>query len=249
MSGDTPDPHLSRISTYWAVICQANQGPSEAARAAQQWLLERYNKAIKRYLLGALRNEEAAEECAQEFALRFLKGDCRGANPERGRFRDFVKGVLFHLIADHHRGRQRQPRHLPESSMEPADSSAGPDDADRQFLETWRAELLDRAWKGLAGLQNQTGQPYYTVLRLRAEHAEMRSAQMAELLSQQRDKPVTADWVRQTLRRARDRFAELLVDEVAQTLKAPRREQIEQELSELELLDYCRQALDRVGEP
>jgi hypothetical protein len=40
---------------------------------------------------------------------------------------------------------------------------------------------------------------------------------------------------------------ELLLDEVAQTLHQPSRADLEGELSELEILDYCRPALDRFG--
>jgi RNA polymerase sigma-70 factor (ECF subfamily) len=70
---------------------------------------------------------------------------------------------------------------------------------------------------------------------------------MAEQLRGPLGKAVTADWVRQTLHRARDRFAELLVDEVTQTLRSPTRAELEQELSDLHLLDYCKPALDRFG--
>ena len=36
---------------------------------------------------------EAAAEVFQEFALQLVHGNLRGANPERGRFRNFVKGT------------------------------------------------------------------------------------------------------------------------------------------------------------
>jgi RNA polymerase sigma-70 factor (ECF subfamily) len=47
------------------------------------------------------------------------------------------------------------------------------------------------------------------------------------------------------LHRARDRFAELLFDEVSQTLDNPSRNDLEEELAELRLLEYCRPALQR----
>jgi hypothetical protein len=47
-----------------------------------------YHRAVHRYLLGALRDEDAAEELFQEFALRFVRGDFRWADRGRGRFRD-----------------------------------------------------------------------------------------------------------------------------------------------------------------
>src|SRR5207244_1246290 len=95
------DDHLSRISTAWTMVVRAHGIAADAAVVAQHALMDRYHRAVYRYLLGALRDADAADELFQEFAYRFLSGSLRGADPERGRFRDFVKGVLFHLIADH----------------------------------------------------------------------------------------------------------------------------------------------------
>ena len=68
---------------------------------------------------------------------------------------------------------------------------------------------------------------------------------MAEILSERLGRPVTAVWVRQMLFQARERFVDLVVAEVARTLRAPGREQVEQELLALDLLEYCRPGLDR----
>jgi RNA polymerase sigma-70 factor (ECF subfamily) len=246
MEPDATPSRLSRIQTYWTVVGEAHGGPTETARAAQQQLWERYGKAIQRYLRGAHGDEEAAEELTQEFALRFLKGDFRGANPGRGRFRDFVKGILFHLIADYHRRQKRQSRAFPLEEANVAAPAPEPD-ADRQFLETWRATLLSRTWKALAQFQEQTGSPYHEVLQFRANHPQMHSKEMADRLGEQLGKPVTPAWVRQTLRRARGRLADLLLDEVAQTLQSPTREEVEREITDLGLLAYCKPALERFG--
>ena len=56
-----------------------------------------------------------------------------------------------------------------------------------------------------------------------------------------------AGGVRQTLHRARERFADLLLDEVIQSLDHPDAERLEQELIDLALLEYCRPALERRG--
>src|SRR5262245_57356739 len=238
------DSHLSRIETFWTILATARGDSPEAAAAGRQ-LLQRYTKAKRRYLLGALRDADAADELTQEFALRFMRGDLHRADPEKGRFRDFVKGVLFHLIADHHRKRKRNMPALPESSVEDAGAS-DPAASDQEFLESWRAELLDRSWKALQKSQEETGQVFYAVLRFRAEHPEMRSPEMAERLSEQLGKPVSAPWVRQTLHRARDKFADLLLDETLQTLREPTVDQLEQELIDVGLLEYCKPALDKL---
>jgi len=241
---------LNQITTLWMVVSQAQGGAAEsiaAVVAARQELLDRYGHAVHRYLLGALRDPHAADELAQEFALRFLRGDLDRADPERGRFRDFVKGVLFHLLADYHRQNRRRPEQLPVAGLEPAALAEPPDDPDRRFLESWRDDLLDRAWKGLEQIERETGTPFHTVLRYRAEHLEARSAQMAEHLSGLLGKSVSADWVRQVLHRARDKFADLLLHAVEQTLREPTAERLEEELLDLGLLTYCQPALRRLA--
>src|SRR5262245_20061478 len=126
------DSRLERISTLWTVINQARDGsPPEVADAHAQLLL-RYGSAINRYLRGALRNADAVDELAQEFALRLIRGDFRGADQQRGRFRDFLKGVLAHLIADYLR--RRRPVSLQQGSAEPAAANASPEQLEQEFL-------------------------------------------------------------------------------------------------------------------
>ena len=208
--------------------------------------MERYGKVVHRYLLGALRDCDAADELSQEFALRFVRGGSKGADPERGRFRDFLKGVLFHLIGDYYRRRKRDPQPLPDQH-DPAAAAEEVTFSDSQFLESWRNELLNRAWKALADHEARTGQPFHSVLRMRAEKVDLRSTELAKRLSTTLNKAVTPDWVRQNLHRAREKFAELLVDEVVQTIVQPTLHDLEQELIELELYQYCRPALDQIS--
>ena len=246
MKFDIQSSHLSGIHTYWTIVCSPRDGAASEVRRAQDQLLERYTRAVQRYLLGATRDPEAAEELTQEFALRFVRGDLHGADRERGRFRDFVKGVLYHLIADHYRRKQRTPNALPDDGSDLAASAESMLESDRQFLDSWRAELLDRAWKGLERMEQEGGQPYHTVLRFRAENPELRSGPMAERLAEKLRRPVTDVWVRQTLHRARERYAEVLLHEVSQTLREPTVEQIEQELIDVGLWTYCEPALEKL---
>jgi RNA polymerase sigma-70 factor (ECF subfamily) len=245
MPPTNPDQHLSQIATLWSMVEQAHGPDAEGVTAARQRLLERYGGAVQRYLLGALRDPEVADELTQEFALRFLDGKYQGADRARGRFRNFVKGVLAHLIADHYRRQQARPRPLPLDVADPPAQGQDPADPDPLFLETWRQALLGRAWQALSEVEAQTGQPFHTLLRLRVDQPDLRSAQMAEQLSGQLGKPISAASVRQTLHRARDRFADLLLDEVTQTLGRSAEEDLEQELIELNLLTYCQTALNR----
>ena len=246
MQPENLNQRLSLISTLWSLVGRANHGPGEAARSARQQLLERYGGAVHRYLRKLLRDPDAAAEVFQEFALHLVHGDLRGADPQRGRFRNFVKGTLFHLVADYRQRQHEWPGPLPADGAALVANPPGVE-SDRLFLESWCDELLARAWAALAAVEAATGQPVYAVLRFRADHPEMRSPQMAAQLAARLGRPFTAVGVRQILHRAREKFADLLLDEVTHSLGNPTAEQLEEELAELGLLDYCRPALGRRG--
>jgi RNA polymerase sigma-70 factor (ECF subfamily) len=239
------NPRLSQITTVWSIIFQAHEGGPESATEAQQRLMQRYGGAVYRYLLHLVRDPNVADELAQEFAYRFVRGDFKRVSPERGRFRNFVRTAVGNLVIDYHRRQRTRPRALPAEQLDNLIDLEPDRERDRQFLDSWRNELLMRAWNGLRELQETTGQPLYDVLRFRADHPELRSVQLAEQLSAQLGRPITSGGVRQTLHRARDRFASKLLDEVAQSLEHPSTEDLEQELSELGLLEYCRGVLRR----
>jgi RNA polymerase sigma-70 factor (ECF subfamily) len=238
-------PHLSRISTNWDLLLQARQGDREAVSRAQRMLMRRYCGAAYRYLLAAVRDPDVAEELCQEFALRFVRGDFQRADPERGRFRDFVKTALYNLIVDYHRRQQAQPGPLPSASWRLPAVTTDPADTDEEFVTLWRAELLGRVWEALASVQERTGQLFHTVLHWRVTHPAEPATRLAAELSERVGRPFTEGGIRQTLRRARQKFADLLLDEVARSLETTEMERIEQELIDLGLHTYCRPALDR----
>jgi RNA polymerase sigma-70 factor (ECF subfamily) len=240
------DRHLSNIQTVWSVVRRAH-GDHTAVTAAQQQLLERYGGAVRRYALAALRDEDAADEVFQEFALRFVRGDFGQVAPERGRFRAFVKTVVYRLIVDHQRRAKKRIREAPVHSNiaqpEPGSEEAPTDDV--AFQASWRDELLARCWTNLAEDEQKSGKPYHTVLRYRVDHADLHSPELAAGLSELLGKEINAGAVRVLLHRARDAFAELLLDEVLASLETGSLDEAEEELIELELLEYCRPALDR----
>lgn len=244
MPGEEPE-HLSRMQTLWTLVCQAHQGQEADGRQARAMLLDRYGGAVRRYLLGALRDAEAADELTQEFAVKFLRGDFRSADPEHGRFRSFLKTALVHLVIDFHRRRRQLPLGMNSQTPEPVAPDGSPFDSDALFLQNWRNELLARGWAALELFEKGETQPFYTVLRFRADHPDLSSAQMAENLSTKLGKAVSAANVRQLLHRSREKFAELLLDEVSQSLEQPTTDRLTEELVELSLLEYCRSALER----
>ena len=241
-----PNDRLSAINTCWQQIREANnEADLPEGRAALWQLLERYGGAVERYLLGAVRNEELAQELAQEFAVAFLKGAYKGADPNRGRFRDFVKGIIQHLIANHYRKGKKLPGHLPTEFPEPAESEGAQPGDDAAFVACWRDELLARAWQALSALEASTGQPYHAVLKHKADNPDQSSEQMADAMSRQLNKPINAPAVRKALQRAREKFADLLLEDLSTSLCEPEPDALVQELIDLRLYEYCRPALER----
>jgi RNA polymerase sigma-70 factor (ECF subfamily) len=239
------EQHLSHIATQWTMLYRAHQGAADEAAAAQQELMLRYCGAVYRYLLRAVRDPSVAEDLTQEFALRFVQGRFGQVDREQGRFRNYVKGALFRLVQDHYRHQAREPRRVSLPAQVPL---AAPDDvaaAEQDFRDSWRQELLSRAWKALEQVQGETGQPYHDVLRMRVDQPDLSSSQIAEQLSSRLGRPISSAGVRQLLHRARERFADLLLDDVRQSLEGASLERIAEELAELNLLKYCKDVLDR----
>ena len=241
------ESHLSRIETQWTAVVHAHRCDAGEAGEARAILLERYGGAMGRYLLASLRDSDDADDLAQEFALRFLRGDFKNADPGRGRFRDYLKPTVYHLMMDHHRRRRANPRFLGDDAPEVADqdrADAWDQQIDQQFLESCAAAhgpCLDRAREG----PERTGQPFAAVLRLRVNCPDLRSQQLAEQLSDRLGRPVNAGGVRLNLHRARDMFVESLLAHVEESLGDSSPERLEEELLELGLLEYCRSALSR----
>ncbi len=244
MSPGDLDNRLSRIQTAWALVFQANQDEKDPAVAAQHELLLRYRGAVYSYLLGTLRDPDVAEELAQEFAVRFLQGSFRRADPRRGRFRDLIKTTLRHLMIDHWRRQKKAPLQV-DSAMPLPDRPAGTDDLDEPFLARWREDLLAHAWEALEAVEGRTGQPFCTVLRWKTEEPRARSAELAARVGARLGRDITANALRKVLYRARCLFSDLLVEEVARSLSSSGPDELERELIELGLLDYCKNTLQQ----
>jgi hypothetical protein len=108
-------------------------------------------------------------------------------------------------------------------------------------MAEWREAVIEQTWKALEAA-NST---YHAVLRLRVENSEMPSPAMAERLTAQIGRPMTAENVRKAIQRAHNKFAELLIDQVADSLDDPTAAELEDELRLLDLLRFCRSALER----
>ena len=126
MDPSDSNTRLNQIATLWSVVRLAHNDPGEAGRAARAALLERYSGAIHRYLLGALRNSDAADELAQEFAYRFLHGDLAGPTASAADSATSSRACSFTWWPTTTRRRSRPRRCCPHDVPEPGEEcSAG----------------------------------------------------------------------------------------------------------------------------
>jgi RNA polymerase sigma-70 factor (ECF subfamily) len=235
---------LSQIETLWSVVRVAHQTDESNARDAQRQLLEQYGNAIKRYLNTKLRDPAVADDVYQDFAIKFVRGEFQNVTPEKGRFRTFIRTVLFRQVADFYRSRKRRNDvQLDVNLIEPVGESEE-QARNEQFAEVWRDEMLKKAWDALYDLEETSGKPWYSVLQLRVKNPQMRSAQLAEVVGEQLQKPMTSANVRVLIHRAREKFSVLLIETISNSLNSTSPDDIEEELADLELLDYCQAALE-----
>jgi DNA-directed RNA polymerase specialized sigma24 family protein len=242
MSEQTPDlpgqpTHLDQIATNWSLLRLAHQDSVTAAGPARNALVLRYAGAIRKFLGILVPQEQDADELSQEILVRLLRGDFARAAPERGRFRDYLAVAARNLVKAFWTRKARQTgQDLDVNQFEAPEEESPYDD---QLLVTWRRSLLDMTWSALEEYQRtHKGSVSFTLLRLRADFPDDDSEQLAARLSDVLGRKVRADAVRQQLRRARLRFAQLLLEEVARGLDDPTPERVEEELVEIGLMDY-----------
>ena len=234
---------LSRITTIWSQVRDAHA--SNASNAGYQKLFERYRGAAYQYLLGATRNPDVAEDLFQEFATRLCSGKFATADPDRGKFRNFLRTALINLINDY---RRKHSRAGTSSNCEDVPAREEPlDELDRLYIESLRDDLLNVTWNLVRSFEQELGQPYYTVLRSRISRPDMNSEALAAWLNEQSggQSQYTAASIRKTLQRARAYFSDVLIEEVAQRLGTHQLAEIEQELIDLGLHAYCKEDFDR----
>jgi len=238
MSKNSMDNRLSNISTNWDELIAAHEGENGDLNAAmiRGRVLRRYSGCAYQYTFGATKSHHAAEDLTQEFALRFVRGDFGKANPQQGRFRDYLKASLRNLITDFYR--KKTTDGLLENGLALNSDSKEIDSLDVAFTEQWRQRVLSITWELLQKYEIEKFNHYYSVLHLRAQNPEASSSELALKFAQLHNKEVSPDWIRQNLRRARRKFGELLIEEVGRTVNSIDRNVVDDELASLGLKKY-----------
>jgi RNA polymerase sigma factor (sigma-70 family) len=219
-----PTPFLT---TRWTVVSRATEESPEAeaalAQLCQDYWYPLYAFARRRGLTA-----HDAQDATQSFFLHIMEGGMlKRASAERGKFRTFLLAAMQNFLANERRAQQRLKRgggvvmiELDAAdaegrfAMEPAD----PMTAEAQFDQSWAFALIERVFGRLseecegAGRAQMFGKlsPF-----LAAESARPGYEAVAQELG------TSAGAVRVTLHRLRQRYGELLREEILHTVSSP----------------------------
>lgn len=214
------------------------QGPTPVAQAALEELCRSYWRPIYGFVRREGTEPEQAKDITQGFfALILERKDFQSVRQEKGRLRSFLLASLKHFMANERRDAATIKRGGGRTLI-PLDEIESYDSGEFDRSDALSADLLyDRRWA-------------FTVLdqvfaRLREESQKSANAPLLEklntLLSDEPDRPAQADIarefgmtenaVKQTLHRLRQRYRQLLREEVASTVATPA--EIEDEMRHL----------------
>jgi RNA polymerase sigma-70 factor (ECF subfamily) len=225
------------VTTQWSVVLAA-QGQSPAAEEA----LENLCRTYWRPLYGFVRREGYSPEEAQDltqgfFALLLERKDFESVRQEKGRLRSYLLASLKHFMANERRDAAALKRGAGQRLI-PLDGLSSEDTKEFESAESLSADrLYDRRW-ALTVLER-------VFARLRDESKGSDNAplleRLNELLSDEPDRPsqaeiarefgMTENAVKQAFHRLRQRYRQLLREEIAHTVATPA--DVEEELRDL----------------
>ena len=215
-------------TTHWSVVLAAGRGDSTRATAALEKLCRNYWYPLYAFVRRLGHSAPDAEDLVQSFFAVCLEKNYLGAAEQaKGRFRSFLLMALKRFLAnewDKARAQKRGGTHTTVSldvltaeqryALEPADSLS----ADKLFDRRWALTLLDQV-----------------VTRLQDEQAAMGKADQFEQLKEcittaGRGVPyveiaarlgTSESAIKVAVHRLRQRYRELLQEEIANTVAAP----------------------------
>ena len=230
-------PPAAFTTTHWSVVLEA-RGESPAAQEALENLCRTYWRPIYSFVRREGIGPEEAKDLTQGFfALILERKDFQSVRQEKGRLRSFLLASLKHFMANERRD-ARTIKRGGGRMLIPFDEIASDDSTEFDRSEMLSPDLLyDRRW-ALTVLER-------VFARLREESQRSANAplleRLNELLSDEPNRPsqaeiarefgMTENAVKQAFHRLRQRYRQLLREEVAQTVATPA--EIEDELRHL----------------
>ena len=230
-------PRAVFATTHWSVVLAAGAGESTRAREALSRLCSTYWYPLYAFVRRRGCKPEDAEDLTQQFFARLLERDTLAhVDREGGRFRSFLLKSLNHFLTDEWRRARAQKRGAGQIlSLDAADAETRyrlePVDErtpERLYERAWALALLNSVFHRLQDEYARGGKAaLFGELKfcLTGQRSTIPYAELAQRLD------LPENTLKTLVRRLRQRYRELLRDEVAQTVSSPR--QIEAELQVL----------------
>jgi len=218
-------------TTQWNLVLIAGDGTSEGSQEALASLCRIYWYPLYAFVRRQGHTPEDAQDLTQAFFARLVERHyLRGYERERGRFRSFLLASLKHFLANEHRSASRQKRGGGASALsldtlietgehryrlEPRSTLTPEKIFERQWALTVLDQVLDRLRKESEQFDHLKG-------FLIGDEARIPYRQLAN------DLGTTEGALKVTVHRLRQRFREMLREEIAQTVSDP--EEVRQEI-------------------
>ncbi|MBI3273289.1 MAG: sigma-70 family RNA polymerase sigma factor [Planctomycetes bacterium] len=206
--------------TAWSLLGRIAAGGAERDGAIEA-IARLYWKPVYVYLRRKGRPESEAPDLVQSFFIHLLEKDLLARpDPARGRFRNWLRAVLEHFLANEARlrtalkkGGGRKPLSLELDVAESAVRSGSELTPEEAFHRTWALEVLERAFARLSREYKAAGKD--RVLRALRQRLALPEEDGAE-------SPAAGPKVDGvTLHRARKRLKALILDEVGDSVRDP----------------------------
>jgi len=158
--------------TSWSTILRGRVTDPVVRRKALEKLLALYWKPVYGCMrFGWNKSPEDAKDAVQDFFIDLLERDfVRDIEPEKGRFRSFLKAALKHYMLNEKRGAGRVKRggRLKTFSLDGFEEiTTKPGEPDSVFDSVWFKTLLESAIQELGETLNRAERPdYFRVLKL-----------------------------------------------------------------------------------
>ncbi|MCI0537468.1 MAG: sigma-70 family RNA polymerase sigma factor [Verrucomicrobiales bacterium] len=228
-SGDgvVPNARPAFCTTRWSVVLLAAERTTPESVQALESLCQLYWYPLYAFVRREGRGPEEAKDSIQEFFARFLAADSiQTAHPDKGRFRSFLLASMKNFLAKEWRDANRLKRgggkeiiHWDQMEveerykLEPAD--AAPDALfDRRWAQTLVTNVLARLQEEMG--RERLGERFAALkIFLQGDSTASSYADTGTKLG------LSESAVKSAIHRLRRRYAELIREEISQTVAAP----------------------------
>ena len=220
------------------MVLTAGHSDTAHARAALEKLCRAYWYPLYAYVRRRGKSPEDAKDLTQEFFARLLERNwIERADQQKGRFRSFLLSAMNHFLADEWDKARAQKRGGGMTAVplqfDTAETRYGHEPAENvtpehSYERRWALTLLDEVLQRLRSEYDQEGRAeFFAALHpcLVGDRTAQPYAELAVKLG------ISEGTVKATVHRLRQRYRELLRDEIAQTVSGP--DEVNEELRHL----------------